>query len=125
MVSERRKTPAAAAALVALNIWIAWPLFGAGYTVNFSSIEGFFVAIARHLSTHWGDASWWPMWHGGMPFQDTYVPLVHVASAALASLFTPVRAYHCVVALAYCFGPATRSEEHTSELQSRFGISYA
>jgi hypothetical protein len=37
-------------------------------------VEGYFIAIARYISGHWGDFSWFPLWHCGMPYQDTYVP---------------------------------------------------
>src|SRR5262245_64068630 len=108
MVSERRKTVAAATALFLLNAWIAWRIFGVEYTDNFSSIEGSFIALARYISLHWGDFSWWPIWHCGMPFQDTYVPLVHLMSAAVSTLahLPPGRAYHLVTGLAYCLGPS-------------------
>ncbi len=95
--------------LTALNLSICWRLFKVEYTAHFASIEGSFIAIARYLSRHWGDFSWWPLWHCGMPYQDTYVPLLHVAVAATASLMhlSPARAYHGVTAVTYALGPAT------------------
>src|ERR1035437_7618046 len=97
----------AAAVLAALNLWICWRLFKVEYTNHFASIEGAFVSIARYLSRHWGDASWWPLWHCGMPYQDTYVPLLHLAVAATATLgkISAMHAYHCVTGLAYALGP--------------------
>src|SRR5258707_5341111 len=95
--------------LTALNLSISWRLFKIEFTDHFSSIEGAWIAIARYISTHWGDYSWWPLWHCGMPYQDTYVPLLHLAVAAFATLahIPAARAYHAVVAVTYALGPAT------------------
>ena len=100
---------AGAAALFALNIWICWRLFRIEYTQHFNSVEGFFIAMARYISTHWGGFSWWPLWHCGMPYQDTYVPLVHLVVAAVASLAktSAAHAYHDVLGVAYSLGAAT------------------
>ena len=94
-------------ALFGLNLAITWRLFEAEYTTQFSSIDGSFIAIARYLSKHWGDSAWWPLWHCGMPYQDTYVPLLHLVVAAVASLghIPAARAYHEAVAVAYSMGP--------------------
>jgi len=99
---------AAVVSLTALNLAICWRLFKAEYTDHFDSIEGSFIAIARFLSTHWRDFSWWPFWHCGMPYQDTYVPLLHLVVAATASLahISAARAYHSVVGAGYALGPA-------------------
>jgi uncharacterized membrane protein len=99
----------AAAALFALNAWIAWRLFFVEFTPNWSSIGGAFVGLARHLSLHWGDASWWTIWRCGMPFQDTYVPLLHVTVAAVATLrsWSAAHAYHATLGVTYSLGAAT------------------
>jgi hypothetical protein len=93
--------------LLALNLAICWRLFKVEYTISFSSIEGFFIGIARYISTHWGDFSWWPLWHCGMPYQNTYVPLLHLIVAATAALahLPPARAYHAVIGMTYALGP--------------------
>jgi len=100
---------AGAATLFTLNIWICWRLFRIEYTQHFNSVEGFFIAIARYISTHWGGFSWWPLWHCGMPYQDTYVPLVHLVVAAVASLakISAAHAYHDVTGVTYSLGAAT------------------
>jgi hypothetical protein len=92
-----------------LNVWISWKLFHAEYTPNFGSIAGAFVSIARYISRHWGDFSWWPLWQCGMPYQDTYVPLLHLAVAAVATVarISAARAYNCVTGAAYCLGAVT------------------
>lgn len=94
--------------LIGLNVWIAWRLFRVEYTPHFSSIEGAFIGLARY-SRHWGSISWWPIWHCGMPFEDTYVPLLHltVAVVATATRMSPALAYHAVTALTYSLAPAT------------------
>jgi uncharacterized membrane protein len=65
--------------------------------------------MARHISTHWGGFSWWPLWHCGMPYQETYVPLVHLVVAAVASLakISAAHAYHDVIGVAYSLGAVT------------------
>ena len=96
-----------AAVLFALNAWIVWRLFSLDYGDHFASIDGFFVAIARYLPRHWGDHQWWPLWHGGMPFQYVYVPLLHLTTSAYATIsgVDAARAYHAVTAFFYCCGP--------------------
>ena len=100
---------AGAATLFALNIWICWRLFRIEYSRHFDSVEGFFIAMARYISTHWSGFSWWPLWHCGMPYQDTYVPLVHLVVAAVASLakISAAHAYHDVTGVTYSLGAAT------------------
>lgn len=99
----------AAIALVALNLWICWRLFWVEYTVNWGSGEGFAIAIARYISRHWGSFSWWPIWHCGMPYQNTYVPLLHLTVAIFSTVagISAARAYHILIGLVYALGPAT------------------
>ena len=95
--------------LLALNLSICWRLFKVDFTDQFSSIEGAWIGMARYLSRHWGDSAWWPLWHCGMPFQDTYVPLLHVISAAVATAghLSAGRAYHGVIGMTYALGAPT------------------
>ncbi len=109
---NRRAAKAAWAAvpwlfLTALNLAICRRLFTVEYTVQFGSIEGSFIAIARYIARHWNGFSWFPLWHCGMPFQDTYVPLLHLTVAAAATLadVSAARAYHAVIAVVYALGP--------------------
>jgi hypothetical protein len=105
---ESRYNLAACMALAALNLSIAWRLVKIEYINQLASVDGFFIGIARYISTHWGDFSWFPIWHCGMPYQDTYVPLLHLIVAAAATLadISAARAYHIVVAVTYSLGPA-------------------
>ncbi len=107
MKSEKFRSLAAALSLFALNIAVCWRLFTVEFTGHFGSIEGSFIAIARYLSQHWGDFSWWPLWHCGMPYQDTYVPLLHLIVAATARFghVTAAHAYHSVIGITYALGP--------------------
>ena len=107
MKSEKLRSPAAALSLLALNIAVCWRLFTVEFTGHFGSIEGSFIAIARYLSQHWGDSSWWPLWHCGMPYQDTYVPLLHLVVAATARFghISAAHAYHSVIGVTYALGP--------------------
>ena len=99
----------AAIALTALNLAICWRLFKVEFTGNFASIEGAFISIARYISHHWSDFGWWPLWHCGMPYQDTYVPLLHLIVALTATVghLSAARAYHAVIGVTYALGPAT------------------
>jgi hypothetical protein len=99
----------AAVLLFALNAWIAWRLFLVSYTPAWSSIEGAFVGLARHISLHWGDFSWWTIWRCGMPYQDTYVPLLHLVVAAVATIakWPAAHAYHAVLGVTYSLGAVT------------------
>lgn len=95
--------------LFALNAWIAWRLFALEQTPHFNSVEGSFIGLARYMSRHFGHFSWWSIWHCGMPYQDTYVPLVHL-TVALTAMWTKMSAahsYHVVTAVTYCLAPAT------------------
>jgi hypothetical protein len=99
----------AAILLFALNAWIAARLFALEQSPHFNSIEGAFIGLARYLSRHFGHFSWFPIWHCGMPYQDTYVPLVHL-TVALTSMWTGAsagHAYHMVTAVTYCLAPVT------------------
>ncbi len=101
-----RSDLAAFLALTALNLSICWRLVKIEYINQLASVDGFFIGIARYISTHWGDFSWFPIWHCGMPYQDTYVPLLHLVVAAVSSIghLSAARAYHIVVAVTYSLG---------------------
>jgi hypothetical protein len=95
--------------LFGLNALICAPLFRTEYLDQMSSVEGVFIALARYMRDHAGDLYWCPLWYGGMPFQNTYPPLLH-ALAALVSAgvrISPALAYHSVNAFFYCLGPFT------------------
>jgi hypothetical protein len=72
--------------LAAVNLIIAAPLFGVEYSAYNGSIEGTFIAIARVMAQHPGDWKWWPLWNAGMPFENSYLPLLHWMVAAFSLL---------------------------------------
>ncbi len=94
-------------AILLLNLWIAGRLFQLEYSANLGSNEGQFIALARGIAIHPGDLKWWPEWSLGLPFQNTYLPLLPV----LAGIFSRVSghsaalAFHQVSAAFYCLGP--------------------
>jgi hypothetical protein len=93
--------------LFALNFYICHELFWIEYTRHMGSIEGAFIGIARWAMHHWGDLTWFPLWYGGVPYQNTYPPLLHLCVAALATgaHTSAAHAYHFLTALAYLLGP--------------------
>ncbi len=101
-------TAAGAALLVALNAVLVARLFRIEYTREMGSIEAAFIGLARYIRDHFPDLHWFPLWYGGIPYPDTYPPLLHLAVAATAALFrvSPGLAYHAVTAAVYCLAPA-------------------
>jgi len=97
------------AVLAILNAWLCAGLFRIEYSRFLGSIESSYIAIARWSQMNWGDLTWWPLWYGGVPWENTYPPLLHWTVAAVAQLagLSSARAYHIVVALFFCAGPVT------------------
>jgi hypothetical protein len=107
MPSDKWKSAIAAASLFAVNAWITIRLFRTPYTMQMGSIEGAFIGLARYISSHWGDLNWFPLWYEGIPFPDSYPPLLHFAVAGVSSAahLSAGLAYHLVVAAVYALGP--------------------
>jgi hypothetical protein len=95
--------------LFALNSFVCWKLFGTEYLRYMHSIEGAYIAISHYIVANWPDLGWFPLWYAGIPYQNTYPPLLHLAVAAFAKLSgtSPALSYHAVVAAIYCLGPVT------------------
>jgi len=95
--------------LFGLNALICAALYRTEYLDQMSSVEGVFIALARYMRDHAGDLYWCPLWFGGMPFQNTYPPLLHALVALLSAgvRISPALAYHAVTAFFYCLGPVT------------------
>jgi hypothetical protein len=106
---ERLLSAAAVLALVALNAFVTLPLFAIDYTSEMGSIEAAFISLARYIVRHFPDFNWFPLWYGGIPFPDSYPPLLHfvVAGAAAGFRVGPGLAYHAVTAAIYALAPAT------------------
>jgi hypothetical protein len=93
--------------LFAVNAYICWRLFRLEYSQYMGSIEAAYIGISRHILASGGDLSWWPAWYEGIPFQNSYPPLLHFLVAGWAALMSvsTARAHHTVSALFYCLGP--------------------
>ena len=103
------KTLGCAALLFALNACITPLLFHTAYTVQMGSIEAAFIGLARYASAHWNDMGWFPLWYGGIPYPDSYPPLLHWICGLVVTLarVSPGLAYHFVTAMVYSLGPVT------------------
>jgi len=106
---EASRTAAAAFALFCLNAGLVWRLFRIPYTQYMGSIEAAYVGLARYIVAHFPDLTWFPLWYGGIPYPDTYPPLLHftVAAVAVVARISPGLAYHIVTAAVYALGPVT------------------
>jgi hypothetical protein len=102
-----RWTLAAATFLFAINAIVCREIFRVDYTRHWGSIEAAFISISQYMLDHWHDFTWFPLWYGGIPFQNTYPPLLHLLVAADAWLLAipPARAHHAVTGFFYCLGP--------------------
>ena len=93
--------------LFALNAWICHRLFNTEFA-GLQSNEAAFIAISRFFRDHWTDLRWFPWFDGGMPIENAYQPVLPSLTAALSLItgWSVARAFHVVLASAYCFGPA-------------------
>jgi hypothetical protein len=102
------RTAACAALLVLINALLTARLFRIHYGSEMGSIEAVFIGLARYIRDHFPDLHWYPLWYGGIPYPDTYPPLLHFIVAAAGALFRidSGHAYHVVVAVVYALAPA-------------------
>jgi hypothetical protein len=93
--------------LFGINFYICRELFRVEYLRHMGSIEGAYIGIGRYAMGHWRDLTWFPLWYNGVPYQNTYPPLLHWGVALIAWMrgISPAHAYHWTTALAYCLGP--------------------
>jgi hypothetical protein len=93
--------------LLALNVFFTKELFTLEYSQYMGSIEAAFISISRYMLDNWRDLTWFPLWYGGIPFQNSYPPLLHAIVAVIAGTFriSPALAHHAVTACMYCAGP--------------------
>ena len=91
----------------ALNAAVSRELFRTEYTQHMGSIEAAYIGISRFVMSHWNPPAWFPLWYCGIPFQNTYPPLLHrlVAFAAAAFHISSALAHHAVTAFLYSAGP--------------------
>ena len=104
---EKLKTSALALVLFFGNVYVCRELFRVEWLRHMGSIEGAYIGISRYAMEHWRDLSWFPLWYNGVPYQNTYPPVLHLMVAFAAKLlhYTPQHAHHWVTALMYCLGP--------------------
>jgi len=104
----RLSTVACAALLTLINVLLTARLFRIHYSAEMGSIEAVFIGLARYIRDHFPDLRWYPLWYGGIPYPDTYPPLLHFAVAVVGALFhiDSGLAYHAVVAAVYALAPA-------------------
>ena len=93
--------------LLTLNVYIAKDLFFLEYSQFMGSIEAAYIAISRYMIGNWRDLTWFPLWYGGIPFQNTYPPFLHAVVAVVAAAFriSTAHSHHIVTAFFYCCGP--------------------
>jgi hypothetical protein len=107
MGGSKWRTAAAALALFAVNAWITLRLFRIDYLHEMGSIEAAYIALARYIRGHFPDLNWFPLWYGGIPYPDTYPPLLHFVVAGVAAVghLPTGLAYHAVTATIYALVP--------------------
>src|SRR5580704_14259812 len=108
-LSERTRTTLCAAGLFVINLYVCRELFWTEYLNQMGSIEAVYIGLARYIMHNAGDLTWFPVWYNGIPYQDTYPPLLHGIVALLASAlrWPPALSYHFTTAFFYCIGPVT------------------
>jgi hypothetical protein len=94
-------------ALFSLNAFLSWPLFWIEYLDDLHSNEGSFIIFGKFLRDYWPHCLWFPWFNAGMPFENTYLPLVSflVAAGSLIAHCSPAHAFHFLAALAYSLAP--------------------
>ncbi|MEN6536916.1 MAG: hypothetical protein ABFD89_24900 [Bryobacteraceae bacterium] len=102
-----KRVALAAIFLFLLNLWIASDLLHVGFIDQMGSIEGTQITLGRWVRDNWGDLNWFPLWYGGVPYRNTYLPL-HSWVVGLVSAvgdLPVIRAYRLVTAGFYSLGP--------------------
>lgn len=94
--------------LVAVNAFVCRRLFVTEYLDQMGSIEGAYIGLSRWILEHPHQLDWFPLWYGGIPFQNAYPPLLHLVVALTAGAFSisPALAHHLAGAAMYSLGPA-------------------
>src|SRR3977135_2283189 len=93
--------------LLALTVFFTKGLFTLDYSQYMGSIEAAFISISRYMVDNWRDLTWFPLWYSGIPFQNSYPPLLHAIVAGIAGTFriSQALAPHAFTAFMYCAGP--------------------
>jgi hypothetical protein len=95
------------ALILLVNLFIVAKEFKVDYSAYVESIEGTFIAIAKHVAAHPSDLLWWPLWDLGLPYQNTYIPGLHILVGVLSRLTgcPPGLSFHRVCASFFALGP--------------------
>jgi len=93
--------------LFGLNWYICGKLATIEWLNDMHSIEGAYISISRYAIENWGDLTWFPLWYTGIPYQNSYPPLLHLLVAGFAWLtsLSPASSFHMVEAFLYSLGP--------------------
>ncbi|MGP0071098.1 MAG: hypothetical protein ACLPWF_04095 [Bryobacteraceae bacterium] len=104
---DARRIVAISLGLFALNVLICAPLFRVEYLDQFRSNEGVYMAFGEFLARYWPHMGWFPWSNAGMPFEDTYLPLVAMLVAVVSRIgnCSPAHALHFIAALTYSLAP--------------------
>jgi hypothetical protein len=83
------------------------PIVRVEFIANLQSNEAAFITIARFFSNHMAGLGWFHWFDGGMPIENSYQPGLPAAAALVSwvSGWPIARAFHVVIASAYCLGP--------------------
>jgi hypothetical protein len=116
--------------LLLVNVFIASRLFRLNYSGYLGSIEGTFIAIAKQVAAHPSDLLWWPYWDCGLPFQNTYLPLLQLVVAAYSRIMgsSPSLAFHQICAALFCLAPVSvfaMARGITGKIQTSFLVALA
>ena len=94
--------------LLWLNAYVCREMFF-HYTPHMNSMQGFWIALARHAGAGWFRSAWWRFWDCGAPVEFVYAPLVPALSALVSAIRGIPRdaGFQAVSGLVYCVGPVT------------------
>jgi hypothetical protein len=97
------------ATLLFVNYWITGKLFRLEYSAFMGSIEAAYISLSTQIIQQWPHFDWFPLWYGGIPFQNAYPPLLHflVAGWAKVAGVSMALSHHMVTAATYCLGPVS------------------
>jgi hypothetical protein len=109
MRASRLATAGCALLLFGLNFYVCRDYIFLEYSQHLGSIEAAYISISRYILDNWRDLTWFPLWYAGVPFQNTYPPLLHVVVAAVAAWLdiSPALSHHAVSGTFYCLLPVT------------------
>jgi hypothetical protein len=94
-----------------VNFYFVKNLFLVDFTNNMQTNAGSFMAISRFIVRHWPHLDWFPWWFNGLPFENTYAPILNlidalfawVAGCSTAHAFNFVTGVFCVTGPAFLF----------------------